>query len=101
MKLVAVDSSVGLAGLTEAVALGLLVAVCSGTAVRDRQTLSRCEKVVVDLETGLTAKAASVAGYVVGYSSLGAVIALGVVELRGCQTACKFPFHSNLQGTLG
>ena len=69
--------------------------------MRGRQTLSRCEKVVVDLEAGLTAKAASVAGYVAGYSSLGAVIALGVVELRGCKTACRSPFHSNLQGKLG
>ena len=101
MKWVVADSSVGRAGLAEAVALGLLVAVFLGTADLDRPFLQGCETVVVALETGWTAKVASVADCAAGYSNLDVALVPGFVGLQGVLIAYGAPPQTNLLGRPG
>ena len=104
MKWVVADSSVGWAGLTEDVALGLLVAVYLGTADLGRPSSLGCGMAVAAPETGWTgwtAKVASAADFAAGCSNLGVALVPGFVGLQGDLIAYGSPPQINLPGRPG
>ena len=96
--------SVGCAGLTEAVALGLLVAVYLETADLDHPSSLGCGMAVAAPETGWTGwtpKVASADDFAVGCSNLDVALVPGFVGLQGVLIAYGSPPQTNLLGRPG